>query len=99
MASRFMSVSVVQKGHPFDDAQIGSIAAISPSASCRRGGSAEPVYPVVVKIGAALWSVTIANVSNGDRREDRDDGGQTVGTGVRASAAFSRAWGSRYVAS
>jgi hypothetical protein len=26
------------------------------------------------KIGAALWSVTIARVSNGDRRDDRDDG-------------------------
>jgi hypothetical protein len=50
------------------------------------------------KIGAALWSVTIANVSNGDRRDDRDDGDtalEKVCARSRASAAFSRAWGSR----
>jgi len=57
-----------------------------------------PRYLWFAKIGAALWSVTIANVSNGDRRDDRDDGRRGVGrvhARSRASAAFSRAWGSR----
>jgi hypothetical protein len=52
----------------------------------------------LAKIGAELWSVTIANASNGDRRDDRDDEDtalEKVHARSRASATFSPAWGSR----